>query len=60
MDCVKVKDGYVQLGESNRDLVVFEVPIEKVKTLKFSLPAVHIAQEGRIRFTIPVGMVERK
>lgn len=55
-----MKDGYVQLGESNRDLVVFEVPIEKVKTLKFSLPAVHIAQEGRIRFTIPVGMVERK
>jgi len=46
-------------GKSVGDLVVFEVPIDKVEYLRLELPAGNFGGTGKLRLQIPKTMIRR-
>lgn len=45
-------------GKSIDDLLVFEVPVDKAKSLRLELPAAAFGGEGKLRIEIPAEMIE--
>lgn len=45
-------------GKSIKDILIFEVPIEKAKEIRLELPAKNIGGEGFFRIAIPTSFIE--
>ena len=55
----QVQSESVYPGKSVDDLLVFEVPVDKAKSLRLELPASAFGGEGKLRIEIPAEMIER-
>ncbi|MEN6496244.1 MAG: GYF domain-containing protein [Thermoguttaceae bacterium] len=54
----KLKKESIYPGKSIEEMLLFQRPVSKAKTLRLQLPATAFAEDGMIRFQIPVGMIK--
>jgi hypothetical protein len=54
-----VRVGPIYPGEKLRDVLVFQVPIDRAEHLDLDLPGVYVDGDGRIRVRIPASMIQR-
>lgn len=47
-------------GKSATDLIVFELPVDKVESLKLEMAGKNVGANGTLRFEIPASMIQHK